>query len=56
MTIRNVDNVSKTNIYYLDPSNLGPLGEDDEQVKIWLRNVWYFELGFSFKTYMPENF
>ena len=56
MTIRKVDSSSETNIFYLNPDYLGPLGDSDEKVKKWLRGVWYFELGFSFRTYMPANF
>ena len=53
MTIRNVDSRDMTNIYHLNPGNMGPLQDSDEEVKRWLRQVWYFELGFAFRSYMP---
>ena len=56
MTIRNVDSNSQTNIYFLDPDDMGPLQDSDAQIKEWLRKVWYFEFGFVFRTYMPKDF
>ena len=56
MTIRNIDNHDQTDIHYLDPSYMGPLQDSPEEVKKWLRSVWYFEFGFEFKTFVPPDF
>ena len=48
MAIKNIDNNDQAVAVYLNPDYLYILSESDEEVKRWLRTVWYFELGFSF--------
>jgi len=56
MAIKNIDSDEQVNAEYIYPGFLGPLSETDEEVKEWLRTVWFFELGFSFTAQMPKDF
>ena len=56
MTIKGIDNHDQTDIHYLNPDQMGPFAESPEEIKAWLRSVWYFEFGFEFKTFVPPDF
>lgn len=48
MVVSQVNTDNPSSVFYLNEGELGPLVGTNDEIKDWLRNVWYFTLGFSF--------
>lgn len=55
MVVRQVNTDNPSSVYYLNEGDLGPLAASNEEIKRWLRTVWYFTLGFSFQVQYPTH-
>ena len=55
MVIRQIDTSNPSIQESITEDNLGPLDLSNNQVKKWLRKIWYFTLFFEFRVTYPSH-
>ena len=55
MVARQIDTIQPSSSYNITTDDLGPLKDDNSEIKVWLREVWYFTLAWSFRVKYPGS-